>query len=582
MSQPFSDDNQPLFFAVKPLARNLLSQDDVLVYPYRSGKFIGDEEPIPNSHSGIDLTQLGYAFLFALESVLDPLSTGEFEHDWSSLPDFTTDAPDPRTSPYESILAAKVLLASAISKQVANVFETSDPLDGLDSAREFLRQQLLVDLRSASGMIVQYSGARNFLVPFGEQSATVPLRTYPTLPSLVEQTFVSHRLDVDGEDLLLSARSWSYCCHYAHARGPHDEIRVSVYLNVGPSGVWKDAPISGANPDLFAALVQFTSAYPQIATDLNQQPLKGNAISSFAWLAQRVADAWRDWPNDHDAPNTVPSAHHFSIVERAEVISGVNALVVSITANGSGLRLPRIELAGHKTRVLTETIDSASYYFLNEEDEQVLSCDRGRKINSRQLVLEGFKVAKIENASAELAVTRNKDLLPGRITSLEFVFRTPFVGFGSVVTPALDSDVEINIARCTPETPASLATFLSNLLRALFEEANSGDKNRTIALAISYSYGPTSLPQLPDAVVIPVLLINQLSIPISNEELSPDSGFVSDVSNSINDWLKTAKPEGVSTNGKLWFDLSLYASLTETQLPVARMRRLFLETKLLL
>ena len=70
--------------------------------------------------------------------------------------------------------------------------------------------------------------------------------------------------------------------------------------------------------------------------------------------------------------------------------------------------------------------------------------------------------------------------------------------------------------------------------------------------------------------------------PISILKLDPHSPFIKDVSDTIEFWFKTNGPSGLKESGKLWFDFSIYSSLSQSQLPVLRMRRLFLSTNLLI
>ena len=87
---------------------------------------------------------------------------------------------------------------------------------------------------------------------------------------------------------------------------------------------------------------------------------------------------------------------------------------------------------------------------------------------------------------------------------------------------------------------------------------------------------------MPDLnIKIPILLTTPTKISILKAQLSPESPFISAVAETINDWVANNTPSGWDDSGKLWFDLSVYSSLSESQLPVLRMRRLFLETKLL-
>ena len=725
------DGQKPLFFADPPLARNLLTRPDVLVYPYVSGKFIGAQEPITTSQNSVDLDQLGRDFLAAMEEVLGPqfaASIWKLQYNWASKP--PPDRGEPKY-PYETLIAAKKLLAESISGGVINVFATSDPNDGLADARETFRQQLLVNLTAAFtvDVIVQYPvavthsqyagtdpfapqlfgkpvtenpddpeaverknaysfstgkfslakratgthltfsfdtnreqqgrdgsqfddvftidlfhqinaleheihpvegiegylasswltfvlpdsfeepGERKLLVPLGTQTIPVPLRAYPTPPSLSEQTFIPHAKQFAGdsslvetiEDELLRARLWNYRCQYEYVGAAHDKILADVKLNVPTEGFVQAQFDDRDNPDLFASLVQFTAAYPGIAKDLDQYLAKGiepatawTAITSFAWLAERTANAWRTWQSNrelHAAAAPESPEYHFVITQHFAVKDDVNALVVSVTADGvSGLpALPVVEIAGYRTENLTPpTPDSASYFFVSLENHQILTYENGRNLSSRSLVFSDFDVLKVENAWAGAAVKRNEDLLPGKITNPDFILQSPVVRFINVLTPLLDPDVEIDIAHYTTQRPAPLARFLSNFLTAFFAGAQTVVNDlRTIRMGAAYSYGLHSYPggdepeEVPDLnVTIPILLTLPTSISILN--LSPDSPFIRSVSDTIIAWFNQNGPGDVDGSGRLWFDLSVYSSLSESQLPVLRMRRLFLETRWLL
>ena len=725
------DGDKPSFFAVAPLAGNLLSRPDVLVYPYQSGNFIGDEIPLKTSQNSIDLDQMGRDFLSAVEEVLGPQFSSntwklEYEVEGSKPP--VTDPPNPDENPYEAIIWAKETLATAISEHVINVFAEVDQNKGLADAREMMRQQLLVSLTASFtvDVIMQYPvvithsqyapddlfaprlfgkpvtdnpddpndleekdafsfstgkfslakrptgthltfsfdtnreqqgkdgkqfddvftidlfhqinaleheihpvagidgylasswltfvlpdsfdspGEKKLLVPLGEQTIPVPLRAYPTPPSLSEQTFIPHvkqfvgdgeLLGAGGREQLLKARKWNYRCQYEYVGAAHDKILANIKLNVPPSALQAQfADVD--NPDLFAALVQFTAAYPGIARDLDQYLATGtnnevafNAIASFAWLAQRAAKAWGTWQADrlvHKEALPESPEYHFVIAQRAADVSGVEALVVSVTGEAAALglpQLPRVEIVGYTTRVLSQAGTSVDYYF--EQNEQILTYETGRNLSSRQVVFSDFDILEIENAWAGAAVKRNENLLPDKITNPEFVFQSPVVRFVNVLTPLLDPDEEIDIADFTALPSAPLARYLSDFFIAFFAGAQTvGNENRTIQLAAAYGYGladavagATVMPDL--NIRIPILLSTPTSISILPQNLSPASPFINAVAETINDWFVNNSPTGTKDSGRLWFDLSVYSSLSESQLPVLRMRRLFLETKLL-
>jgi hypothetical protein len=456
-------------------------------------------------------------------------------------------------------------------------------------------------------------GERKLLIPLGQQTIPVPLRAYPTPPSLSEQTYTANVKQFGGDsdlsggnqDVLTDARMWNYRCQYEYVGAAHDKILANIKLNVPPTAALRAQFADADNPDLFAALVQFTNAYPDIAKDLDTYLATGtdnqiafNAISSFAWLAQRTAKAWQTWQSAlalyKAAPVDSPESH-FVIEQRAAAAgSEPKALVVSVSADSPVLlpQLPKVEIAGYTTKVLTQTGESVSYYFESISDSlQVLTYADGRNISTRHLVFIGFDILKIENAWAGAAVKRNENLLPDKKTNPDFVFQSPVVRFVNVLTPLLDPDVEINIERYTPATPATVATFLSNFMIAFFAGAQTSvSDERTIRLGASYSYQlqdsgkPKVEPgqELDLDITIPILLTLPTPISVTKEGLAPGSAFISSVSKTIENWFLNNKPSGVENSGKLWFDVSVYSSLSQSQLPVLRMRRLYLGTTLVI
>jgi hypothetical protein len=205
------------------------------------------------------------------------------------------------------------------------------------------------------------------------------------------------------------------------------------------------------------------------------------------------------------------------------------------------------------------------------------------------LLFTDFDILKVETAWAGAAVKRNENLLPDETTNPAFVFQSPVVRFVNVLTPLLDPIEEIDIADFAVTKPEKLAQYLSDFLIAFFEAAQTaGNENRTVRLGAAYGYKLEDSGEadtqalLPDLdILLPILLTTPTSISILRERLGPDSTFIKAVADTINMWFATNKPNGVEESGRLWFDLSVYSSLSESQLPVLRMRRLFLATKLI-
>lgn len=130
------------------------------------------------------------------------------------------------------------------------------------------------------------------VMPVGEANIPVPLRAYPTPPTLTSQNAIAGASETatgNGSDSLLAQRKWHYECQYQQLYIAQDTVGTSVEFNVPQSsGLAAFAEIPGH--DLFYWLARFSVEYPQMAADVaaiqNAQP--GNATAYYA--IQRFAD----------------------------------------------------------------------------------------------------------------------------------------------------------------------------------------------------------------------------------------------------------------------------------------------------
>ena len=194
-----------------------------------------------------------------------------------------------------------------------------------------------------------------------------------------------------------------------------------------------------------------------------------------------------------------------------------------------------------------------------------------------------------ENAWGGLQLSRNMAPVSGVETNPEFVYQTPIVRFVNLVTPILDSSEPVNIAEIQPSNPSTtLEYFLCVLLNALFAESQAATRafgaddtgTRTIRVSCSYGYDISggANPE-PLIVTVPVLLFPPFPFDLSQLGTtctsSPSSGtFVESLGQAIRTWFSGYNP---STAGGLFtFDISVFAGLSQTNLPVLRLRDLFL------
>ena len=438
--------------------------------------------------------------------------------------------------------------------------------------------------------------------PLLEPTIPVPLRAYPTPPSLTEQAgvpVISSFLQARGavpdqvNDELEKARAWNYTFSYEGLEADQDTVNAIITLNHQPGS--NLALADAADPDLLEALVQFNAVFPQIAIDLEalrrgeDNAITRNALTSFAWLVQRTGKAWLDWRIEKETlfqRRSVPLRESaFKFREEGTGSEPLTIIVTRTRATGTPIVFPIIQIAGYQTR--TQGTEDEAVYTFEDAQGNLLSAEKGKAIPRREVVVAGFDILKEENAWAGIFVVRNEDLVPQSPTVSDFLYQTPLIRFVDSLTPFLDPNIEIDLASFTPgEEQHALLTFLGNFFEAFFEGAVSVGETRTLAMGSSYEYRLTDDAAIKDTqngglrVVLPILLTLPKPFPI--EDPGEANPFLQAIAEQIKNWFQDQSPIGIDTHGKLLFDLTVYASLADSQLPVLRLRRLSLETKRLL
>ena len=453
----------------------------------------------------------------------------------------------------------------------------------------------------------QSSSWLTFILPFDDENTwlgnlkiPIPLRAYPTSPSLTTQTFESAKVDAQDPDIdkLQEAKKWDYEYTYDYLRAQQDTINTDIILNVPSSSFQARIFADEEEPDLFAALLQFSSAYQGIQRDFNlylldqsNQEYAYTAMQSFAWLVKRVADAWGKWQEEkslYSDAALAQSNYKYQIVEGDKIIDGQNALLITVTPQpGTDFRLPEVEISGFDTDRVEETpvLNSYAYYTENNGVRKYLGPEEGRAITQRNIWYDDFNIINQENVWSGISVIRNKILVPGIPTNPDFIYTTPTIRFISVLTPLLDPDITINIADYTDAAgKQKLDVYLSNFLKALFIELALETAVRQIKIGVNYSYNiQEDIDSLRAFIPISITTPYDFQIPAdwqtnacpaNPDDISPDSAFVCQLSALIQKWFTSNQP--IITNAQFNLDVSLFAGLSNTQLPVLRLRNLYL------
>jgi hypothetical protein len=130
-----------------------------------------------------------------------------------------------------------------------------------------------------------------------------------------------------------------------------------------------------------------------------------------------------------------------------------------------------------------------------------------------------------------------------------------------------------------PGQTQSLAGHIGTLLQSLFNSAVSqaDARDRLLKIGVRYAYdvrfqsGPAIGPGRTDEF--------QAYVPVTQVmpyDLNPNDmgGFVTGLASAISSWMSSTNP--IRSRGFYEFDLSIFAALSETDLPVLRLRRIWL------
>ena len=166
----------------------------------------------------------------------------------------------------------------------------------------------------------------------------IPLRAYPTPPTLLQQAFLAAASSSDPSTTLEKAKEWTFRFLYSQAHAAQDRIDAVVRLNV-PQTQFK-AALTETEPDLFVMLARINHVLTQIQsvwaqdllavnvdtpTDSPQFVRAQNAMAAFAKLVTDLDVKWKAWVKNASELNTLFATGldqqlPFSILEDAATI----------------------------------------------------------------------------------------------------------------------------------------------------------------------------------------------------------------------------------------------------------------------
>ena len=480
----------------------------------------------------------------------------------------------------------------------------------------------------------QASSWLSFVVPLEvikiAKNVEIPvlLRAYPSPPSLLNQEGISSTQDSKNtSETLEKANLWNYQYTYKQLQAAQDIIESQVKFNIPLGGSFE--AFLAEEIDLFTALAQFVSAYPQIeesflkyltSITLETVPTSeefqeaSKALNLFSKLVDRLAVPWQNWHETNNAlmlqqeeAANAEIQYQFSIKEQEcnsqkcvdKVDGGKDLpLIVTVTPDGnnpeSTLPIPILIFDGYIPEAYEgeEYPPNSTLYYKEVEPngrtkkKVYLTWTEARTIADRFVNFSSLDVLAYQNAWAAVKITRNQGLVPNNPTRQMFVYETPQVRFANKLTPLLDNDAKIDIAKIKNSNEAQnlpLEQHLQNLFSTFFK--NAAIPSAIVKLECSYYYILEDNANLSAAPIsLPIVLVTPALFQIPDDWAVPQNGcpniptgdtsFVCKLTNAIQGWYSRNQPK--SDKGTFLFDISVFSRLNDTQLPLIRLRNVVL------
>jgi len=454
------------------------------------------------------------------------------------------------------------------------------------------------------------NGPFKYTLGTSPSNVNVPVvdRALPTPPSVQQQLAQQLNTSPNTPDKLTK---WNYSFEYLYSQAAQDAVQVTLKLNQSEQSALNS--LSAESVNLFQALAQFVTAYPDINRDLNQYLTKidgetpdqetlqdaTKAVSAFEKYITAVADAYSATLNPQPLLAVTDSLElvevTFEIVLESNnnnaridllnlAINGKSATwnPTSSTISNGQITLPapvveidssqyqpeavnpppqNVDIAYLYTEKSSETADTSS-----DVETTYLSYTTALGIPLRTIKLPDLDVLAYQNAWSSIFVQRNKILFPsgetGVSTTDDFLFQTPVVKFVAPIVPRLVySSFNLNqTGDLSLEAALNLFYQGDNSYNGLFYGGN-GQTTVEVSMTTAYSYQ-----LLPNVEEIPRILLPISLLPPTLTPVNPSSTptFNSTVAASVDDW-RTQNQPTVEGNPQVNFKLQVFSTSSAKQ-----------------
>jgi hypothetical protein len=459
------------------------------------------------------------------------------------------------------------------------------------------------------------SDPRSIARSLGNVDVPIVLRIYPANPALIGQSGSPTYTGTLPPGAIEEATQWTYAFTYSlPGYYPQDIVYGTVIFNVAE----KSLDALAALADTFPWLAEFVSVYPDVARDLQHwlalitpattkkspefapatiavqsvnamlgkitgiSPVNANQHQPRERLTIRPRSSTRVSSTDAPWNFKLNEAHAGDLNPRPATTLPDDALVITVTTIADPVSqttgpVPEVQFPGYTTNNAAGTpVPGAltiQYYFTDSQGNVLLVDDA--RLFRRTVQYPTLRILDKQDAEIHVHVTRNENLVTGRVTNDNFVYRTAEVAFTGPCMPSILYTGPIDIAQIAPPkppAPQSLEQQLTTLFTTLTNGASRSEMSLQLAVAYRYPLNAGTL-TAPLPVTVPILM--QPPLPVFWGKGPTPVGYVAladmihDLSAAIITWFKADMP--ATNGGALLFSLTIMSSLTMSPMPLLRL-----------
>lgn len=498
---------------------------------------------------------------------------------------------DPASTEY-TLSTAKVPLGNGPS-WLTYMFEARD----MAASRSFSFKQMRYnvshierDIHTVPGITGYLASSwLTFIIPLdplmgdiGPVDIPVPLRAYPTPPSILSQASEYPVNDGAVPPITISqVRTWNYRYTYQNLSAAQDTIHTQVQFNVPLSNVAARRKALDDTPTLDQALAQFMAVYDAIHADfltyllpLTAQDVQdnnstaqaaNNAVQAFLTIVSGVATAWSNWNQVNprkavkrsNAARQLPLADvtlSYIITESAQ--TDTERLLVTVIADAGNplAMMPAVDIDGYTAEAVSGADNT--YVYKNKDGDYLLFADRNTEPD-RTVRMTPLDILQLQNSWAGASVIRNQYLLQDRDgqwlpTNPRFIYQTPWIRFYDRLIPLLSSNQAVDVSTINSNIfPApQVRTMLDNITQLFAALMQDVSADLLIKFHAEYQY---TMANAAFNVQLPVLLLPSATVTAKDH----GAAMTAIIAGALDLWLKGHDPE--SNAGQFTFALTVFS-----------------------